>query len=263
MRLFFVLICCLAIPLTVRADQNDNKKKKKKQDQSQQQKQQQGGAQGQHGNANYKYKGNKGHKNVGDSSNANNAYKWNKANKGTKAEKLAINNPNKGKWNKAKWQTKHYNISKRPNVKIKNVTYVNNYHIKGSENWKGDRYVVFRNYKSEWHDRDWWHSHYNRVVLISGGWYFWSAGYWAPAWGYDSNAYYAYDGPIYGYRGLTPDQVVANVQAALQDQRYYDGEVDGLLGPHTQEALVSYQNSQGLAPTGSIDEPTLNSLGMS
>jgi hypothetical protein len=52
----------------------------------------------------------------------------------------------------------------------------------------------------------------------SGGWYYWNAGWWYPAWGYAPNAYYAYDGPIYAYNDLPPDQVVANVQAALQSR---------------------------------------------
>jgi peptidoglycan hydrolase-like protein with peptidoglycan-binding domain len=43
---------------------------------------------------------------------------------------------------------------------------------------------------------------------------------------------------------------------------YYMGEVDGLLGPLTREALTSYQADQGLATTAVIDEPTLDSLGM-
>ena len=34
-----------------------------------------------------------------------------------------------------------------------------------------------------------------------------------------------------------PDQVIADVQAALQQMGYYQGEVDGLLGPMTREAL--------------------------
>ena len=61
--------------------------------------------------------------------------------------------------------------------------------------------------------------------------YFWNAGYWFPAWGYYPNAYYAWDGPIYAYNDLPPDQVTANVQAALQQQGYYHGDVDGLIGP--------------------------------
>ena len=40
------------------------------------------------------------------------------------------------------------------------------------------------------------------------------------------------------------------------------GEVDGLLGPLTQEALTAYQNDHQLEPTAAIDEPTLDSLGM-
>jgi peptidoglycan hydrolase-like protein with peptidoglycan-binding domain len=100
--------------------------------------------------------------------------------------------------------------------------------------------------------------------LISGGWYFWNAGFWFPAWGYDSaHAYYPYDGPIRAYNNLPPDQVVANVQAALQAQRYYRGEVDGLLGPLTREALANYQRDHGLYETSAIDDPTLEALGMS
>ena len=58
----------------------------------------------------------------------------------------------------------------------------------------------FRNYKSEWHDRNWWHNHYhNNITFVFGAPYYWNAGYWFPAWGYTPNAYYAWDGPIYGY----------------------------------------------------------------
>jgi len=39
--------------------------------------------------------------------------------------------------------------------------------------------------------------------------------------------------------------------------------VDGLLGPLTREALAAYQADQGLTTTAAIDEPTLDSLGMS
>jgi hypothetical protein len=114
-----------------------------------------------------------------------------------------------------------------------------------------------------WHDRGWWRNHYNRVVSVYGGWYYWNAGWWYPAWGYAPNSYYAYDGPIYAYNNLPPDQVVANVQAALQEQGYYRGEVDGLLGPLTREAIAGYQRDHGLYTTAAIDQPTLNSLGMS
>jgi hypothetical protein len=145
------------------------------------------------------------------------------------------------------------------------VTYNQNYRIQGSERWQGPQYEVFRSYHPEWHDEGWYRSRYPRVELIGGGYYYWNSGYWYPAWGYSPSAqYYAYDGPIYvGQRAQPPDQVIADVQAELQDMGYYKGEVDGLLGPLTREALAAYQADQGLAATASIDEPTLDSLGMS
>ena len=143
------------------------------------------------------------------------------------------------------------------------VKFQQNRHIEGSQNWQGPQYTAFRNYNCEWHDQGWWHNHSNNVVFVFGGWYAFNAGYWYPAWGYDPNAYYAYDGPIYAYNNLPPDQVIANVQTALQEQGYYQGEVDGLLGPQTREAIAGYQRANGLAETAAIDEPTLSSLGMS
>jgi hypothetical protein len=149
----------------------------------------------------------------------------------------------------------------RPTM-ITGVRFQENRRIEGSQKWQGSNYGVFRNYKSEWHDRGWWKSHSDNVVFVFGGWYAWNKGYWYPAWGYAPNAYYAYDGPIYAYNNLPPDQVIANVQAALQQQGYYQGEVDGLLGPQTRSALADYQRANGLAETAAIDQPTLESLGM-
>jgi hypothetical protein len=145
---------------------------------------------------------------------------------------------------------------------VAGVTFQQNRHIQGSQNWQGTNYWAFRNYRPVWHERNWWNSHYNRVVFVYGGWYYWNAGWWYPAWGYAPNAYYAYDGPIYAYNGLPPDQVIANVQAALQYQGYYQGEVDGLLGPLTRAAIANYQRDRGLYITSAIDRPTLESLGM-
>ena len=145
---------------------------------------------------------------------------------------------------------------------VAGVTFQQNRRIYGSQNWQGQNYWAFRNYRPVWHERNWWSGHYNRVVFVYGGWYAWNAGYWIPAWGYAPNAYYAYDGPIYGYNGLSPDQVTANVQAALQQQGYYRSEVDGLLGPLTRAAIADYQRDHGLYVTSAIDRPTLSSLGM-
>jgi hypothetical protein len=161
-----------------------------------------------------------------------------------------------------KAQIKHYNFANVHNTNIKSVTFKENNRIVGAENWHGEHYAVFHDYHAEWHDHGWWVEHYPRVVLIGGGWYYWNAGFWFPAWGYEpTHVFYAYDGPIYGYHGLNPDQVVANAQGQLQDQGYYHGEVDGMLGPLTRAALADYQRDHGLAETAAIDQPTMEALG--
>lgn len=144
------------------------------------------------------------------------------------------------------------------------VSFQPNYRIQGSDRWQGQQYEAFRSYRPERHDQGWYQSRYNRVELVGGGYYYWDNGYWYPAWGYSpQEEYYAYDAPIYvGRSAEPPDRVIADVQATLQEMGYYRGEVDGLLGPLTREALTAYQASQGLVATAVIDEPTLDSLGM-
>jgi hypothetical protein len=131
-----------------------------------------------------------------------------------------------------------------------------NYHVRGYRE-------VFHGYHRAWHDRGWYAAHYDRVVVWGGGYYYWDAGYWYPAWGYDpAFSVYVYDGPIYSYANLPPDQVIVNVQTELQDQGYYVGEIDGQLGPQTRDALGAYQADHNLEVTAAIDEPTVEALGL-
>jgi hypothetical protein len=180
------------------------------------------------------------------------------ANAGAKAKK-----PDPQKVQQIKSQHANFRAQPKPQ-QVPAVTFNQNRRIERSEQWQGPQYEVFRSYHPEWHDQGWYHTHYNRVELIGGGYYFWNAGYWYPAWGYNPSAqYYAYDGPIYvGHRAEPPDKVIADVQAVLQEMGYYTGEVDGLLGPLTREALTAYQSDNGLTTTAAIDQPTLDSLGM-
>jgi hypothetical protein len=148
-----------------------------------------------------------------------------------------------------------------------NAAYYRGGNVRITNNWRGDafrgqRYAAFRNYNRQWHDRGWWRSHYDRIVFVNNGWYYWNAGYWFPAWGYAPSISYVYDGPIYAYNGLSPDQVAVNVQEQLARAGYYDGPIDGLLGPMTREAIAAYQADNGLAVTSAIDEPTLATLGL-
>jgi hypothetical protein len=149
------------------------------------------------------------------------------------------------------------------NYRGQNVRIVNN--------WQQPRfrdranYSAFYNYANnrQWHDRSWWRSHYSSVVFVLGGWWYWDAGYWYPAWGYDPYASYVYAGPIYtGSAELTPHQIVVNVQVALRDWGYDPGPIDGVLGSRTRAALSAFQADNGLLVTSTVDRPTLRTLGL-
>ena len=151
--------------------------------------------------------------------------------------------------------------------RTENAAFYRRGNVRITNSWRGDafrgqRYATFRNYQRQWHDRSWWRSHYNRIIFVNNGWYYWNAGYWFPAWGYAPSVTYVYDGPIYGYNGLSPDQVTVNVQEQLARAGYYDGPIDGMLGPMTREAIAAFQADNGLAITSAIDEPTLATLGL-
>jgi len=161
-------------------------------------------------------------------------------------------------------------INRNRNVTInrtQNATFYRGGNVRVTNNWRGDafrgqRYTAFRNYNRQWHDRGWWRSHYTRVIFVNRGWWYWNAGYWFPAWGYAPSVSYVYDGPIYSYNGLSPDQVTVNVQQQLAAAGYYNGPIDGELGPMTREAIANYQADNGLAVTSAIDEPTLATMGL-
>ena len=122
---------------------------------------------------------------------------------------------------------------------------------------------ALRRHRHEWHDRNWWHHHCDTIVFVIGGYYFLDGSYWYPAYGYDPlQSYYDYDGPIYTYGNLLPDEVIANVQVALQDAGYYLGAITGSLNFETRTALANFQRDYGLQITGAIDEATVESLGL-
>jgi hypothetical protein len=118
------------------------------------------------------------------------------------------------------------------------------------------------NHRHNHHDHDWWRRHCLAFVFIDWGWWGWYDGWWYPAWGYDPYSYYEYNQPIYGQSGLTPDQVVAGVQAALQQRGYYTYAIDGTMGPLTKAAIGRYQSDQRLPVSYGIDPATLGSLGI-
>jgi Putative peptidoglycan binding domain len=162
------------------------------------------------------------------------------------------------------FQKQHFNLQTNKVVnKYRTVTFNKNYKIAGAYKW-GPKYSVFVNYHPFWQPTWWWNWHYgSHIVFIYGGWYYWNAGYWYPAWGYAPDSVYYFDGPICASNPADdPAQIVANVQSALQQQGYYQGDIDGILGAQTRAALAEYQSTQGLEPTGLVDQPTLETLGM-
>jgi Putative peptidoglycan binding domain len=133
----------------------------------------------------------------------------------------------------------------------------------GANNNHRSYFDAIRRCRHERHDCNWWKQHFTTIVFVSTAYYYLDAGYWYPALGYDpANDYYDYDGPIYTYGNLLPDQVIANVQSALQREGYYFGPVTGSLAPATRAAIAKYQIDHGLILTGAIDQPTIESLGL-
>jgi His-Xaa-Ser repeat protein HxsA len=57
--------------------------------------------------------------------------------------------------------------------------------------------------------------------------------------------------------------MVVRVQAALMRRGYFKGDIDGVLGPKTRDAIIAYQKAQGLKQTGRMDVDTLTKLGIS
>jgi hypothetical protein len=118
-------------------------------------------------------------------------------------------------------------------------------------------------YQHARHTRYWWKRHFTTFVLVSGGYYYFDSGYWFPAWGYDPDyEAYDYDGPIFTYGNLLPDQVIVNVQRALQELGYFGGTVSGALSPATRRAISAFQQDEGLEINGVVDGPTVYALGL-
>lgn len=63
-------------------------------------------------------------------------------------------------------------------------------------------------------------------------------------------------------RGDSQWEMVRDVQLELRRRGFYGGQVDGIFGPRTRDALAAYQSRRGLLVTGAIDRETLRALGL-
>jgi len=58
------------------------------------------------------------------------------------------------------------------------------------------------------------------------------------------------------------NSVGASVQQALARAGYYNGSVDGQIGPKSRRSIAAYQQDHGLAITGNINSALMASLGL-
>lgn len=56
---------------------------------------------------------------------------------------------------------------------------------------------------------------------------------------------------------------ITDLQRALRDQGYYNGPIDGIIGPQTEAAVRKFQSANGLPHQGFVTMETLNRLGLS
>ncbi|HUO33493.1 MAG TPA: peptidoglycan-binding domain-containing protein [Candidatus Acidoferrum sp.] len=64
-----------------------------------------------------------------------------------------------------------------------------------------------------------------------------------------------------GQKAPTPDRV-KEIQSALSHEGFYQGEPNGKMDANTVTALQKFQSAHGLDPSGKLDAPTLQKMGL-
>ena len=59
--------------------------------------------------------------------------------------------------------------------------------------------------------------------------------------------------------GLSRDKI-RDAQAKLHEGGYYNGKIDGVIGPDTRSAVMAFQTKAGIPANGELDAATLSSL---
>jgi hypothetical protein len=65
-----------------------------------------------------------------------------------------------------------------------------------------------------------------------------------------------------GYADRSANSSVAAAQDRLTQEGFYQGQIDGVLGPETRHALVRFQTKHGLRISGELTTETLDALGL-
>jgi hypothetical protein len=69
-------------------------------------------------------------------------------------------------------------------------------------------------------------------------------------------------GPYAGHNKYSLGAILRQVQNALKNRGFYNGEIDGEAGPATQKAILGWQRHLGVVPNGRLDSATLTPLGL-
>ena len=64
------------------------------------------------------------------------------------------------------------------------------------------------------------------------------------------------------YERGSSGELVSEMQSRLKEWGYYSGEVDGIFGSETEEAVKSFQRKNGLEADGRVGPATLTALGL-
>lgn len=71
---------------------------------------------------------------------------------------------------------------------------------------------------------------------------------------------YFTEAPTGGRRRIAPDRFASKMQGILKQLGYYNGALDGVIGPGSQNAIRSFQKDYDLDVTGALDPPTRDKL---
>src|SRR5207249_2482395 len=164
MRTFLVLICSLTLACAAGGAQDKNKSKKQTPKKNPAQSAQHaaapsGGSQKTKGSQRVTTAGAGGQKTEKakgpqDATTAGAGAQKTKKSKGSATDVVAVQSSTKT------FKAKRFNLqTKTRPATVGSVTFQPNRHIQGSQTWEGSNYTVFRNYSSQWHERNWWRNH--------------------------------------------------------------------------------------------------------
>ena len=70
------------------------------------------------------------------------------------------------------------------------------------------------------------------------------------------------NGPYANYNAYTKRQILRRAQGELKGSGFYQGGIDGSMGPNTQAAIIAWQKNAECPATGLLDDQTLKSMNL-